>query len=414
MSNNGQWIEVQIRTKRMDEIAEKGYAAHWKYKQDEDFRGRESGLDAWLNKIREVLAGDSKDALDFLSDFRQNLLNEEIVVYTRKGDLKTIPAGSTILDFAYSIHSELGETAIGAKVNHKLLPIQQVLTSGNQVEVITSKRQKPTKEWLDFVVTEQAKTHIKNYLNKEKSLYKDQGIQMLTDYLAEIKRPLGTGEMSLILDKTQLNKTNLYYRIATEQLKKEDVLSIFQKQKKSSQNWFRTLLGGTKETLDPMTIHDAIQQQVKDKPESLMLSKDKQNIAYEISACCNPIPGDDVIGILMPSNVIQIHQINCPNAIELMSKYGNRIVKTKWKENEEVTFLVGLHLSGNDRKGIWRNVSGVISRKMDLNMKSINLNAAEGLFEGTVMLYISNVDNLNVLIDELRKIEGSDKVYRMN
>ena len=412
MSNTGQWIEVQIRSTRMEEIAEKGYAAHWKYKQDEAFPDQESGLDIWLDKIREILASDPKDALDFLTEFRQNLLNEEIIVYTRKGDLKTMPAGSTILDFAYNIHSELGETAIGAKVNHKLLPIQQVLTSGNQIEIITSKRQKPTEEWLNFVVTERAKTHIKNYLNEEKSRYKEQGAQILKDYLKEIKRPLGTDEVSLILEKTLLNKTDLYYRIATEQLRKEDILAIFEKQKKKP-NWFKALFG-IKEKLDPLTIHEAIQQQVKDKPESLMLGKDKQNIAYEISTCCNPIPGDDVIGILMPNNVIQVHRINCPNATELMSKYGDRIVKTKWKENEQVTFLVGIRLSGFDRKGILRDVNRLISREMDLNVKSINLNAAEGVFEGTIMLYVSSVDSLNMLIDGLRKIEGVDKVSRMN
>ncbi|MCL2417198.1 MAG: RelA/SpoT family protein [Bacteroidales bacterium] len=413
MSNAGQWIEVQIRSTRMEEIAEKGYAAHWKYKQDQAFANQESGLDTWLNKTREILAGDPKDALDFLNEFRQNLLNEEIVVYTRKGDLKTMPAGSTILDFAYNIHSELGETAIGAKVNHKLVPIQEVLTSGNQIEVITSKRQKPTEEWLDFVVTERAKTHIKNYLNEEKGHYKEQGAQILKDYLKEIKRPLGTDEMSLILDKTKSKtKTELYYRIATEQLRKEDIWAVFEKQSKG-QNWFSALFGA-KENPNPLTIHDAIQQQVKDKPESLMLGKDKQDIAYEISTCCSPISGDNVIGILMPNSVIQVHSISCPNATELMSKYGDRMVKTKWKESEQLTFLVGIRLSGFDRKGIWREMSGVISRKMDLNMKSIDLNAAEGVFEGTVMLYISNVDSLNALIDELRKIEGVDKVSRMN
>jgi GTP pyrophosphokinase len=163
-----------------------------------------------------------------------------------------------------------------------------------------------------------------------------------------------------------------------------------------------------------MTINEAIQQQVKDKPESLMLGKDKQDVAYEISPCCNPIPGDDVIGILMPNNVIQVHRINCSNAIELMSKYGNRIVKTKWKENEQVTFLVGIKLTGNDRKGMWRDLTGVISRQLDLNMKSVNLSAVEGIFEGTIMLYISDVDQLSTLMEELRKIEGVDKVYRMN
>ncbi|MCL2413314.1 MAG: RelA/SpoT family protein [Bacteroidales bacterium] len=364
-ANTGQWIEVQIRSSRMEEIAEKGYAAHWKYKQDEAFAtepassttlNQESGLDIWLNKVAEMLP--TENAVDFLNEFRRDLLGEEIIVYTRKGDLKTMPAGSTVLDFAYNIHSELGETAIGAKINHKLVPIQHVLTSGNQIEVITSKRQKPTKEWLDFVATERAKNHIRNYL------------------------------------------------------KKEGVLDVFEKQNKP-QNWFRALFG-TKTKPDPLTIHEAIQQQVKDKPESLMLGKDKQNIVYEISTCCDPIPGDDVIGILMPNNEIQVHKINCPNAIELMSKYGDRIVKTKWKESEQVTFLVGIRLNGFDRKGLFREISGVISKKMDLNMKSINLNAVEGLFEGTVMLYISNVDSLNMLIEELQKIEGVDKVYRMN
>ena len=413
MSHTGQWIEVQIRSKRMDEIAEKGYAAHWKYKQDAAFTQQESGLDIWLNKIREMLAGDPKDAIDFLSEFRQNLFDEEIIVYTPKGDFKTMPAGSTVLDFAYNIHSKLGEMAIGAKVNHKLVPINHVLTSGNQIEILTSKRQKPTDEWLDIAVTLRAKNHIKNYLNEEKRRYYSKGSNTLETYLREAKRPLDTNALSLILDKTKSkNKTELYYRIATEQLKKEDIWAIFEKQTKSP-NWLRALFGA-KEKLDPLTIHEAIQQQVKDKPESLMLSKDKQDIAYEISICCNPIPGDDVIGILMPNNVIQVHRINCPNAIELMSKYGNRIVKTKWKENEQVTFLVGIKLNGNDRKGIWREITNIISKNLDLNMKSVHMDAAEGMFEGTIMLYISDVDNLNTLIDGLRKIEGIDKVYRMN
>jgi GTP pyrophosphokinase len=413
MSHTGQWIEVQVRSKRMDEIAEKGYAAHWKYKQNVTFASQESGLDTWLNKIREMLAGDSKDALDFLSEFRQNLFDEEIIVYTRKGDLKNMPAGSTVLDFAYNIHSELGKTAIGAKINHKLVPINHVLTSGNQIEVITSKRQKPTEEWLNIATTERAKTHIKNYLNEEKRRHYFVGSSMLEAFLKEAKRPLDTNALSLILDKTQSkNKTDLYYHIATEQLKKEDIWAVFEKQSKSA-SWLRTLFRA-KEKLDPLTINEAIQQQVKNKPESLMLGKDKQDVAYEISTDCNPIPGDDVIGILMPNNVIQVHRINCPKAIELMSKYGNRIVKTKWRENEQVTFLVGVKIDGNDRKGLWRDMSRVISKNLDLNVKSVNLNAAEGSFEGTIMLYISDVHHLNTLIDELRKIEGIDKVYRMN
>ncbi|MCL2681965.1 MAG: RelA/SpoT family protein [Bacteroidales bacterium] len=412
MSHTGQWIEVQIRSKRMDEIAEKGYAAHWKYKQDAAFEHQESGLDIWLNKIREMLAGDPKEALDFLNEFRQNLFNEEIIVYTPKGDFKNMPTGSTVLDFAYNIHSELGNRAIGAKVNHKLVPINHVLTSGNQIEIITSKRQKPTEEWLDIALTARAKTHIKNYLNEEKRRYYSEGSNRLEAFFKEEKRPLDTDALSLILEKTKSkNKTDLYYRIATEQLKKEDIWAIFEKSNKSP-SWLRTLFG-SKSKLDPTTIHEAIQQQVKDKPESLMLNKDKQNITYEISTCCNPIPGDDVIGILMPNNVIQIHRINCPNAIELMSKYGNRIVKTKWKKDEQVTFLVGIKLSGNDRKGIWRDLTRVITKNLDLNAKSVHMDAAEGVFEGTIMLYISDVDHLNSLITELRKIEGIDKVYRI-
>jgi GTP pyrophosphokinase len=413
MSHTGQWIEVQIRSKRMDEIAEKGYAAHWKYKQDAAFANQESGLDIWLNKIREMLTGSDKDALDFLNEFRQNLFNEEIIVYTPKGEFKTMPSGSTVLDFAYNIHSELGNTAIGAKVNHKLVPINHILTSGNQIEIITSKRQKPTEEWLDIAVTMRAKTHIKNYLNEEKRRYYSEGSNMLETFFKEAKRPLDTVALSLILEKTKSkNKTDLYYRIATEQLKEEDIWAVFEKPNKSP-SWLRTLFG-SKSKLDPTTIHEAIQQQVKDKPESLMLDKDKQNIAYEISTCCNPIPGDDVIGILMPNNVIQIHRTNCPNAIELMSKYGNRIVKTKWKKDEQVTFLVGIKLTGNDRKGIWRDLTRVITKNLDLNAKSVHMDAAEGVFEGTIMLYISDVDHLNSLISELRKIEGVDKVYRMN
>ncbi len=414
MSHTGQWIEVQIRSKRMDEIAEKGYAAHWKYKQDAAFAQQESGLDIWLNKIREMLTSPDKDALDFLNEFRQNFFNEEIIVYTPKGEFKSMPAGSTVLDFAYNIHSELGNTVIGAKVNHKLVPINHVLTSGNQVEIITSKRQKPMDEWMDIATTVRARTLIKNFLNEEKKRYYSTGSSMLEAYLKEVHRTLDTDTLSWILGKTKSkSKTDLFYNIAVERLKKEDIWAVFNRSRRQHQNWLRNLFG-SKNKLDEVSIQEAIQQQVKDKPESLMLGKDKQNIVYEISTCCNPIPGDDVIGILMPNNMIQIHRINCPNAIEWMSKYGNRIVKTKWKENEEVTFLVGLKLSGNDRKGMWRDLSGVISRGRDLNVKSVQMDAAEGSFEGTIMLYISNVDHLNALIDELKHVEGVGKVYRMN
>ncbi|MEG1717740.1 MAG: RelA/SpoT family protein, partial [Bacteroidales bacterium] len=414
MSDTGRWVEVQIRSKRMDEIAEKGYAAHWKYK-NEGLMSRDSGLDMWLNKIREMLENsDENNSLSFLNDFRLNFFNGEIYVYTPKGELKTLPVGSTVLDFAFHIHSEIGFTVIGAKVNHRLVPLNQTLKSGDQVEVIYSKSQKPTEQWLEYVVSSRAKSRIRQWLREEHARYYNQGKDMLGELFSKFSMDFTEDNIRLVQEAfSRKNKSELFYDIAIHKLEELDIKSIFQKVEKH-ENWFWQMFRRSKNAGAEINLQDAIQAQVENKPESLLLGEDIQKLNYFVSDCCNAIPGDDVVGIIRPNKGIEVHRTNCPKAIELMSQYGNRIVKAKWKKNEKITFLTGITLKGFDRSGMVKDIIVVVSQDDQINMRSIIFTAAEGVFEGKIMLYISNTIHLQELMNRLRSIEGLEKVIRID
>ncbi|MDR2510995.1 MAG: RelA/SpoT family protein, partial [Bacteroidales bacterium] len=406
MSYTGNWIEVQIRTTRMDEIAEKGYAAHWKYKQlvssDERPQTRESGLDKWLRHINDYLAhnNNKSDAITLLDDIKLDLYNEEIIVFTPKGEFRTMPVSSTVLDFAYSIHSDLGDRAIGAKVNHSTVSLNHVLKSGSQVEIITSKKQKPTEEWLDFVVTSRAKSAIRRKIENEKAKFAESGKNILDNYIKKLNQEINEKNITLIINETHSqNISDLYYKIATEKLKFEDITTVFTK--KTNPNWLQKLFNINAENRSKIkisTIKGELEKQIKERPESITLTKEMKDIQYELATCCNPISGEGVIGIILPTSVIQIHRINCPNAIELMSRFGDKIIKTKWKENELVSFLVGVKISGKDRQGLIFDVTNVISQGLGVNMKSVNIETIEGNFEGQIMLYITDLLHLKTLI----------------
>lgn len=423
MSHSGKWVEVQIRTKRMDEIAEKGYAAHWRYKETEtisDYQENqitETGLDNWLNRIKEILQSPDSNALDFLDDFKLNLFAEEIFVFTPKGEMKTLPVKSTILDFAYSIHSHIGNNCIGAKVNHKLVPINYQLKSGDQIEIITSLKQKPTDEWYDNVVTARAKSRIKFAIKEDQKLYTEDGKILLQNLFTQLNIDFNKINIHALKEHLKIHSsTELFFLSFSKKITVKDIKDCFNIEEKSYWiNKFNPFYKSKKTSDLPIkSLADEIKGQIKNKPETLMLGEKNENLKYSISGCCNPIPGDDVIGLITPNEVIKIHRTNCEDAIQLMSTYGNRIVKAKWKENELITFLTGMKISGIDKRGIVKDISRVISEDLNLNIRSFNLQSSEGIFKGEIMIYVNNTKHLKDLMKKIKQIDGIQNIVRMS
>lgn len=420
MSHSGKWVEVQIRSKRMDEIAEKGYAAHWKYKEsgpNNEEQKQVTGLDDWLNRIKEILQNTDSNALDFLDDFKLNLFAEEIFVFTPKGEMKSLPVNSTILDFAYSIHSHIGNSCIGAKVNHNLVPINYQLKSGDQVEIITSSKQKPSDEWYENVVTAKAKTRIKLAMKEEQKLYSEEGKLILQNIFYQLNIDFSKPNILILRDFLKLqSSTELFYIAYKKKIHIKDIRLCFNIEEKNYWlNRFNPFYKSKKNIADKhISLADEIKGQIKSKPETLMLGEKNENLKYSTSGCCNPIPGDDVIGLITPNEGIKIHRTNCEEAIQLMSTYGNRIVKAKWKENEVITFLTGIKISGIDKKGIVKDISRVISEDLNLNIRSFNLQSSEGIFNGEIMIYVNDTKHLKDLMKKLKLIEGIQKIIRMS
>lgn len=410
MSKSGKWVEVQIRTERMHEIAEKGYAAHWKYKEGND---RESGIDEWLNRIREMLQSHDASALDFVDDFKLNLFSDEIYVYTPKGELKNLPAKSTVLDFAYNIHSQVGNNAIGAKVNHNLVPLNHILVSGDQVEVIVSQKQVPKENWLKFVITARAKHRINAALKERYKQYADEGKEMLRNLLSQQKITFSEGIVQRIMEYLGYTSQNkMYYDFVQGDRGPKDVKAFAQLSDKG--NWLRFISKPFSRSKTKSSVSQDIIQQLKQKPETLVLSDDIEDIRYVISKCCNPIPGDDVVGFMNRRGKILIHRTNCPVAIQSMSSHGNRIIKAKWKTDESIGFLSGIKIQGMDKKGMVKQIAEIISDKHDLGIRSFNLDTHDGLTDAVIMLYIENTEILNQLIDNLKKIPEIQKVSRVD
>jgi GTP pyrophosphokinase len=410
MSRTGKWVEVQIRTERMHEIAEKGYAAHWKYKEGNDV---ESGLDEWLNRIREMLQSHDASALDFVDDFKLNLFSDEIYVYTPKGELKKLPAKSTVLDFAYNIHSQIGNQAIGAKVNHNLVPLNHVLVSGDQVEVIVSQKQLPKENWLNFVITARAKHRINAALKETYKKHADEGKKILEEFLLQQKITFSDGIVQRIMEYLGFTSQNkMYYEFAQGIRGAKDIKAFAQLSDKG--NWLRFISNPFSRSRPEKSVSSDIIQQLKKKPETLVLSDDIEDIRYVIAKCCNPIPGDDVVGFMNRKGKILIHRTNCPVAIQSMSSHGNRIIKAKWKTNESIGFLSGIKIKSVDKKGLVMQISEVISEKHDLGIRSFNLDTHNGITDAVIMLYIENTETLNQLIDNLKKIPEIQKVSRID
>ncbi len=400
MGPKGQWVEVQIRTTRMNEIAEKGFAAHWKYKESNP----DSGLDQWIQKVRDILSSPESNALDFVADFKMNLFSDEIFIFTPKGSLIQLPQGATALDFAFEIHSDLGASCIGAKVNHKLVPISHILQNGDQVEIITSTKQSPKEDWLNFVVTAKAKSKIKSSLKEEKRKVAEDGKEILERKLKSLKVTYNTDNLNKLTQFFKLFSTqDLFYNIAKGEIDLKDLREFAISEKSTdavSSNHFDSHVEGLVRKIN------------KRDQETLLIGDDLQKIDYTLSPCCNPIPGDDVFGFVTINDGIKIHRNNCPNAASLMANYAYRVVKAKWTSQKELAFLTGLSILGIDDVGLVNRITKVISEDFKINIRSITISSNEGIFEGCIMVYVNSTDHLERLIKRLKQIKGITGVNR--
>lgn len=396
MGPQGKWVEVQIRTKRMNEIAERGLAAHYKYKEGSSDEDR---FDKWFGQIREVLAQEDIDSVNFLNDFKTSFLAEEIYVYTPKGEVKMLPKGSTALDFAFAVHSEVGSHCIGAKVHHKLVPISHKLRSGDQIEIITSNKQKPTEDWLSFVVTAKAKAKIKDSLKEEKRKIAEDGKYILQRKLEGIGASYSQNNIDELMSFYKLSsQLDLFYLIATKGIDLKELIDF-------------NVLGDKLEPPKPKhlvteVISDQQKQYSKKDSELIIFGESSEKILYSLAKCCNPIPGDAVFGFVSTGKGLIIHRTNCPNATQLMANYGHRIVKTKWAKNKEISFLTGLKIVGVDDVGVVNKITNIISGELKINIAALTIEGGEGLFEGTIKVFVHDKEELEELVRRLRSLPG--------
>ncbi|MBQ6879502.1 MAG: bifunctional (p)ppGpp synthetase/guanosine-3',5'-bis(diphosphate) 3'-pyrophosphohydrolase [Bacteroidales bacterium] len=402
MSHTGIWIEVQIRSRRMNEVAEKGIAAHWAYKKD-GFAGSESEMDKWITKVKEILVNPDVNALDLLDLIHNDLIKTDIFVFTPKGEQKSIEKGATALDFAYSIHTQIGNKAIAAKVNLKLVPLSYVLKTGDQVEIITAENEKPKREWLDFVKTRKAKSIIMDYLKGERLESVKIGKRMLGDQLEALGYKMSDKIVNMLMKGYEVYDSRpeeLFFRIGIGTIKLSNLSEVLKKaheQKKSSSglfNWFK------KERKD-------------DEDYVISDSTDSRN-RYVIATCCNPIPGDSVIGFLASDGTVTVHKRSCEKANGMASKFGDKIIIPKWEhaKTQNLSFLVRLSLKGFDRIGMINDITRYISFVMSVNIRKFCLGTEDGVFEGYIDLYVHEMGDLDKLIKRLQKIEGIQSVIR--
>ncbi len=406
MGPKGRWVEVQIRSKRMDEIAEKGYAAHWKYKDGTQVN--DNGLEQWLAKVREMLENTDGSAIEFLDDFKLNLFAEEIFVFTPKGDLRKLPAQATVLDFAFDIHSGLGVKCIGAKVNNKLVPITYKLGNGDQVEILSSTKQKPNEDWLTWVATAKAKSKIRDYFKHERNQSVTMGKEILERKFKNAKIPFTSEALTLIIKYYKLpSVTELYYQLVVEKIDrtKIDLIAILEPEIKKV----------------PATDEQKEQRILKIKNKTVskdaVIIGDGDPVEYGFAKCCSPIPGDDIFGFVTVGEGVKIHRTNCTNGISLMSNYGYRIIKAKWADNNlnnNKSFLTSIKIQGIDSVGIVSTITNIISTQLQINMKSINVTANEGMFEGNITLKVSDTKHLEDLMNKIKQASQLISVTRFD
>lgn len=403
----GKWVEIQIRSERMDEIAEKGYAAHYKYKNQHE---RESGLDDWLNKIKESLETADSSAIDFVENFKLNLYVKEIFVFTPRGELKALPKGATALDFAFSIHTQVGLTTRGAKVNGKLKPLSHILKSGDQVEIITSKAQKPSVSWLDFVVTARARAKIKNALKEDQKIIAEEGKEILRRKLRHLRIKLNNKITNDLVNFFKLKTSlDLFYRVGSGAIDNNQLKSYATQKNNAIVSFFKNRIRRKKTT----NKEEINKDEVVDKFDLLVFGKDEERLNYKMSICCNPIPGDKVFGFVTINDGIKVHKKDCPNAVSLQANYAYRIMPAKWIDSSKQEFKAILKLYGADHVGMVNQITQVISKHMNVNIQKINISGGDGVFEGKITVTVKNNSQLKRLGDNLKKIEGIETVDRI-
>ena len=404
MGPSNKWVEVQIRSERMNEIAEKGYAAHYKYKQGNQ---KDIGIESWLNRIQEVLENNTGNAVDFVEDFKLNLYAEEIFVFTPQGDLKSLPQGSTALDFAFFIHTEIGKKTRGVRVNDSLVPLSKVLKSGDQIEVITSEKIKPSKNWLDFVVTSRARSIIKSSINDDKKIHAEEGKEILRRKLKSLKIPLNdkTIKQMLLFFKFE-NSQDLYYRIGIGSVDNKKLKDFAFDYNNALLNFFKRRVKKTK------IIIDKGDDKITEKFDKLVFGKEKEALAHSFGNCCNPIPGDSVFGFITVNDGIKVHHKECPNSIALQSNFAYRVISARWVDSSSEEYNAILKLTGIDKKGLVNEVSRMISNNMNVNINKINFDTEDSFFTGEIHVSVPNKNILNKLVQNLSRVNGIDKIIR--
>lgn len=414
MGNNGQWIEVQIRSERMNDVAEQGFAAHWKYK-DGGGSEDEGELEKWLKTIKEILDDPQPDAIDFLDTIKLNLFASEIFVFTPKGELKTMPQNSTALDFAFSLHTDIGSHCIGAKVNHKLVPLSHKLQSGDQVEILTSKSQRVQPQWEVFATTARARAKIAAILRKERKVNQKKGEELLNEFLKkeEIRPDEAVIEKLCRLHNVK-NEEELLVAIGNKTFQLGDADKNELKDKPSN-NWRKYLtfsFGSVNKEKQPEE-KEAPEKEIINPKQILKLTEEALQKKYIMAECCHPIPGDDVLGYIDENDHVIIHKRQCPVAAKLKSSYGNRIIATAWDTHKMLSFLVYIYIKGIDSMGLLNEITQVISRQLNVNIRKLDIETNDGIFEGKVQLYVHDVDDVKAITDNLRKIKNIKSVTRV-
>lgn len=405
MGPKGRWVEVQIRSERMNEIAEKGYAAHYKYKNAEKEDG---GLDMWLNKLQDTLENQEISAVDFVEEFKLNLYSKEIFVFSPKGDLYSLAKGATALDFAFHVHTEIGAHTRGAKVNGKLVPLSHTLKSGDQVEVITSEKTKPSHNWLNYVTTGRAISKIKSSLKQEQKEIAAEGKVVLARKLKSLKITLDEKVVNQLVSYFKLNTSlDLFYRVGAGIIDNQMLKDFAATRSNAFMNFFKTRM---RKPANPEIVN---KEELTVKYDQLVFGKDEEKLDYKMANCCNPIPGDDVFGFITVNDGIKVHKKNCPNALQLQSNYSYRIIPAKWIDSSQQEFKATLMISGIDTMGLVNSVTKVVSNNLHIDMKSVHFDSNDGTFTGKIVVVVKNKAILDNLVKNIKKINGIDKVSRL-
>ena len=401
----GRWVEVQIRSERMNEIAEKGYAAHYKYKHAND---KEDNLDIWIARLQEALENNEGNAVDFVEQFKLNLYAKEIFVFTPKGDLKSLPKGATPLDFSFSIHTNVGLKTRGAKVNGKLVPLSYILKSGDRIEILTSESAKPNANWLDYATTARARSKIKSFLNADTKTIAEEGKEILRRKLKQLKITLNEKSINQLVTYFKLKTSlDLFYRVGIGTIDSAKLKSFAGSRSNALVSYIKNKI---KKTDAPL---DLDKEEITAKYDMLVFGKEEERLNYKLANCCNPIPNDEVFGFLTINEGIKVHKKNCPNALSLQSNYAYRIISAKWIDSSQQTFTAQIKITGIDNIGLVNNITKLISQNMHVNIKNINFTTDDGVFTGKITVQIKNQAMLNKLIDNIKKINGIDKVIRL-